>query len=162
MERRSAVTAARSALAGLDEVLGAASGAELGELMGLLDVVVALGSAARVSVTAEAVRRGEVTGSEVHGWVREHAPSLRQGGAGQVARVALDVVAAGSGVDGGGPVEDSPLGLVWGAVRSGQLEAATACAVLREVARVEPLLETAAVPTVTGAWSTWRHGGVRR
>ncbi|MBM6398802.1 hypothetical protein [Phycicoccus sonneratiae] len=96
-ERRSCVKSAREALAGFGEVLAAASGGKLAELLGVLDEVVALGSAARVSVAVEAARRGEVAGSEVQLWVRQHAPSLRQGGAAAVARIALDVVAAGTG-----------------------------------------------------------------
>ena len=149
-ERCSSIDAAREALAGFGDVLAAASGAELGELLESLDEVVALGSAARVSVAVEAARRGEVAGSEVQLWVREHAPSLRQGGAAAVARLAVDVAAAGSALDGGGPVEDSPLGLVLAAVEAGRVDAGVGCAVLREAGRLTPLLQPAAVPTVTG------------
>jgi hypothetical protein len=150
-ERRSAIEAAREALAGFSGVLDAAAGAELGELLSVLDAVAAGASAARVSVAVEAVRRGDVAGSEVQAWVREHAPSLRQGGAAAVARVAVDIAAVGSGLDGGGPAEDSPLGIVWDAVREGRLAAGTACAVLREASEVEPLLRPEAVPTVATA-----------
>ena len=61
-------------------------------------------AAARVAVTVEAVTRGEVAaaGANAHGWVRDHAPSLRQGGAGDVARVALAVAPTGSIVAAGG------------------------------------------------------------
>ena len=149
-ERCSSIDAARTALAGFGDVLTAASGAELDQVMECLDEVVALGSAARVSVAVEVARRGEVAGSEVQLWVREHAPSLRQGGAASVARIAVDVVSAGSGLDGGGPAEGSPLGLVFAAVEAGRVEAGVACAVLREAARLAPLLQPVAVPTVTG------------
>ena len=83
-ERRSVFRAAREALANLGEVLGQASDAELAVLMGEVDGVVAQGGAVRAVVAVEAVRRGVVAGSgmNAHGWVREHAPSLRQGGAG--------------------------------------------------------------------------------
>ncbi|NHA67420.1 HNH endonuclease signature motif containing protein [Phycicoccus flavus] len=146
-ERRSRIEAARDALTGVGEVLASASGPELAELLGLVDEVTAAGSAARVAVTVEATRRGEVAGSEVQRWVREHAPSLCQGGAASVARLAVDVVAS-RGIDGARPPHDSPLGLVGVAVTSGRLEASTGCAVLRETARLEPLLRPEAVPTV--------------
>ena len=53
--------------------------------------------AVRAQVVVEAVRRGVVAGSglNAHAWVREFAPSLRQGGAGQVARLATEVAGAG-------------------------------------------------------------------
>ncbi|HMM93535.1 DUF222 domain-containing protein [Phycicoccus sp.] len=110
-----------------------------------------LASAARTQVAAEASGRGEVAGSEVHGWLRQRAPSLRQGGAASVARLAVDLAAAGSGPAAPVPDERSPLGLVWEAVRTGRIEAATGCAVLREATRLAPLLQDAAVPTVTSA-----------
>ncbi len=159
-QRRSCLEAAREALAGFGEVLAAASGAELGELLGVLDEVASGASAARVSAVVEAARRGEVAGSDVQLWVREHAPSLRQGGAAAVARIAVDVAAAGSGLEGGGPAQDSPLGIVWGAVESGLLEAGTGCAVLREAGRLDPLLRPEAVPTVATALVTLaeQHG----
>ncbi|WP_207022590.1 hypothetical protein, partial [Phycicoccus sp. DTK01] len=72
-ERRSRLEAGRDALTGLDEVLTAAPGDDLGGLMELLDEVAARASAARVVVALEAVRRGEVAGSATHAWVRQHA-----------------------------------------------------------------------------------------
>ena len=119
-ERRSAVAAARVALAGLGEVLGQASDAELGELLGEVDAVTALGGAVRAQVAVEAVRRGVVaeSGMNAHAWVRECAPSLRQGGAGQVAKLAMEVAnvvrSAGSLAPDAAAEPDpgSPLGLV--------------------------------------------------
>ena len=96
-QRRVVVRAAREALADLASVVHQASDGELGELMGELDVVVAQGGAARAVVATEAVARGVPAGAGVnpHGWVRAHAPSLRQGGAGPVARLAVQVAGAG-------------------------------------------------------------------
>ncbi|MBR7743558.1 DUF222 domain-containing protein [Phycicoccus sp. BSK3Z-2] len=148
-ERRSALEAAREALDGLTQVLGEASGPELADLMGLVDDVTAKGSAARAAVTVEAVRRGEVAGSETQAWVREHAPSLRQGGSASLARLAVDVGSAGSGLATAAVDEASPLGLAWRAVESGQVETGTACAVLRECTRLAPHLREEALPTVT-------------
>ena len=150
-ERESALAAARCSLESFDSVLATASGSQLVALLTVLDEVAARASAARTAVAVEAVGRGEVAGSEVHGWLREHAPSLRQGAAAAVARVAVDVASAGAGLAGPlhEPSLDTPLGLVWQEVRTGRLEAGTGCAVLREAGRLAPLLQDAAVPTVT-------------
>ena len=69
---------------------------ELAELMGEADAVAARAAAVRAQVAVEAVRRGVVAASDLnaHAWVREFAPSLRQGGAGQVARLAVEVAGA--------------------------------------------------------------------
>lgn len=147
-EQRSRVTAAREAIGGLGGVLATASAQDLAALMGELDEVVAAASAARAEVVVEAARRGECRGSGVLAWVREHAPSLRQGGAPAVARIAQEVTAGDTGLERRDPDPTTPLGLVWAAVREGTLEAGTGCAVLREAARVEPLLRPEAVPTV--------------
>ncbi|HET9021504.1 MAG TPA: HNH endonuclease [Ornithinibacter sp.] len=154
-ERRSRLEAAREVLDGLDSVLYQASGPELTELMLLADSLAAKSGAARVSVTVEAVNRGEVAaaGTTTHAWVRDHAPSLRQGGAGDVARLALAVASGTSRWrPGGADVDsDSPLGIVWAGVAAGTVSPALATAVIRELERVEPLLVPEAVPTVTHA-----------
>ena len=150
-ERRSAVEAAREALAGIGEVLGQASGAELGELMGLADEVSAVAGAARVEVAVEAVRRGECTGSGVHGWVREHAPSLRQGGAGPVARLANEVTGSRSGLEAVAPDPQSPVGIVWAAVGSGSLAASHGDGGAARGRPGGPAAAAEAVPTVTTA-----------
>ena len=120
-ERRSTMTAAAEAMVAFRGALHEASDAELAALMGEADAVVAQGVAVRAQVAAEAVRRGVVaqSGLNAHGWVREFAPSLRQGGAAQVARLAVEV--AGAGRAGGSLAPDaavdpdpaSPLGMVW-------------------------------------------------
>ncbi len=136
--------------------------AELGEWMALADRVAAGAAAVRVSVAAEATARGEVaeSGTNVHGWVRDHAPSLRQGGAAAVAQVVAAVAPAGPAgpagpawrPDGEAAVDpESPAGIVWAAVRAGSVSASLATAVLREVDRLVPLLREEAVPTVTRA-----------
>ena len=155
-ERRSVLEAAREALAGLGEVLPLASGDELGELMELVDAVAARAGAARVAVAAEAVARGVVAESGVNaqGWVREHAPSLRQGGAGHVAAVATLASEGGplwSSTGLGGRDPDSPVGQVLAGVVGARMSPALAVAALREVARLDPLLTDEAKPTVTAA-----------
>ncbi|MEO6791711.1 MAG: HNH endonuclease, partial [Ornithinibacter sp.] len=65
-ETRSAMLAARDALAGFGQVVHQASGAELAELMTLADEVSAGAGAARVQVTVEAIDRGEVESAGVN------------------------------------------------------------------------------------------------
>ncbi len=96
-ERRSAMVAAAGVMVGFEGALVEASDAELAALMSEVDAVAARAGAVRAQVAAEAVRRGVVAASDLnaHAWVREFAPSLRQGGAGQVARLAVEVAGAG-------------------------------------------------------------------
>ncbi len=93
-ERRAVVAVAVSALSDIGGVLWQGAGAELGELLSVLDTLVACGEAARVAVTAEAVARGEVAASQcgsTRQWVRGHARSLAAGGAAVVARAAEEL-----------------------------------------------------------------------
>jgi hypothetical protein len=154
-ERRSRMAAAVEALEGLDEVLFQASGDELAGLMSLADRLSAKAGASRVSITKEAVERGEVAaaGTNAHSWVRDHAPSLRQGGAGQVASIATAVAPAASRLsqDGSAVEPESPLGIVWAGVSEGSVSASLATAALREMTRLEPLLRDEAKPTVAKA-----------
>lgn len=157
-ERRSVLAAARDQLASVGAVLACASGAELAELMELVDAVAAQAGAARVAVTAEAVARGVVaeSGMNAQAWVRQHAPSLQQGGAGQVAAVARLASGGGplgssGGPEGGVRDPESPVGQVLAGVASARVSPALAVAVLREAARLDPLLAEEAKPTVTTA-----------
>ncbi len=169
-ERRSRLEAAAEALDGLGGVLHQASGGELAELMVLSDRVAAGAGAARVVVTREAVTRGEVaeSGSNVPAWVRDHAPSLRQGGAAAVATVAQAVAPGVSRwrPDGGGVDPESSVGIVWAGVSAGSVSPALAAAVMRELERLEPRLVPEAVPTVTrallGLGTQWGAGVMRR
>ena len=161
---RGVLTAARDRLSGLGEVLSSLSAGELAELMTLADEVKSQAAAAQVRVTAEAAHRGEFASARrgagsVHAWVREHAPSLRQGGAGQVAQLAQDAAASTPGGlwSRGGPEagpfadESRPEGIVWGRVLTGEVGVGLAVTALREMARMKDLLTDEAVPTVTGA-----------
>jgi hypothetical protein len=138
-ERRGALAGARRALAGLESRLWEAGGAELAELLGEVDRVVSAGEAARVSVVAEAIDRGEPGAGERAlspvDWVREHAPSLRAGGAGQVVRVAGVFAVPGTVA-------------VKEAVVSGRLPVAMASVVASEAQRMRPLLAEGAEPAV--------------
>ena len=168
------MVAAAESLVGFGGVLHEASDDELAVVMGEADVLAARAAAVRAQVAVEAVRRGVVAGSGVnaHGWVRECAPSLRQGGAGQVAKLASEV--AGAGRAGGSLAPDaaaepdpgSPLGLVWAGVQDGSVSPGLALAALGEVGRLEPRLVPAAVSTVTEALldlgTTWGAGQMRK
>lgn len=168
---RASLSGARDVLDGgstsgavLADAMARMSGVELGELMTLLDDVRARAGAAQVRVTAEAAHRGDFSVARrgvgsLHGWVREHAPSLRQAGAGQLAALAQDV--AGSvpgglwsthGPDTGAYADRSrPEGIVWARVVTGEVAPALALTALREVARMTELLVPEAVPTVATA-----------
>ncbi|HET9021209.1 MAG TPA: DUF222 domain-containing protein [Ornithinibacter sp.] len=153
-KRRSHIRAARDALRGLGEALHEASGPELRELMTLADEVSAAGGAARAVITVEAISRGEVTesGMSAHAWVREHAPSLRQGGAGHVARIAVEASGGARPPLSGDAVRldpDSAAGIVWERVKDGCVSPALAVSVLSEASRLAPLLRDEVMPTVT-------------
>ncbi|HYN29750.1 MAG TPA: DUF222 domain-containing protein [Dermatophilaceae bacterium] len=140
-ERRARLTAAVEALEGLAAVLPLAGGSELPELMGQLDRLAVLAGAGRVAVTAEAAGRGEVSASQsagVHGWVRDHAPSLRQGGSAAVVRC----VEAFARPDNAAVRE---------AVLDGRVSPAVGWTVVRNMDRLRDRLVEEAVPTVTEA-----------
>jgi hypothetical protein len=138
-ERRELLVGARRALAGLDSRLWEAGGSELAELLGEVDGVVRAGEAARVCVVAEALERGEPGSGEraqsAVAWVREHAPSLRAGGAAPVVRTA-----EAFGVSANLPVKE--------AVVSGRLPVGSAAVVVSELSRLRPLLVEGAEPAV--------------
>ena len=169
-ERRSRFEAAHEALADLRSVLHQATGPELADLMTLTDAMAAQAAAARVEITVEAVTRGEVadSGCNTHAWVRDHAPSLRQGGAGDVAKIADAVTPAASQwrPEGGEVDPESPLGIVWAAVSQGSVSPAMATATLREFERLAPSLREDAKSTVLGLLldlgREWGPGMMRR
>ncbi|MFC7486736.1 DUF222 domain-containing protein [Knoellia pratensis] len=91
--------------------------------------------------------------------MREHAPSLQQDGAGQVAQLARDVACsvpgglwstAGPGA-GAYADPDKPQGVVWARVLTGEVAPALALTALKEMAKLEDQLRPEAVPTVAGA-----------
>ncbi len=138
-ERRELLAGALRAFDGLDRTLWEAGGSELAELLSAVDDVVRAGEAARVSVVAEAVERGEPGSGERAqspvDWVLEHAPSLRAGGAAQVVRLAQAFR-----VPGNAPVKE--------AVVSGRLPVRSAGVVVSEADRLRPLLAPGAEPAV--------------
>jgi hypothetical protein len=139
-QARELVVAARVALAGLEGSLWqVAGGGGLAELLGQVDALGAACESAKVAVVAEAMDRGETgagaAGMSVTGWVRDHAPSTRAGGAGQLVAVAHAF---------GRPV-NAPIAR---AVRSGRLPVRSAAVVVAEADRLRPLLAEGAEPHV--------------
>jgi hypothetical protein len=134
-QRRQRLAAAREALTGFDTVLwqapsgGGAAG--LGGLLGEVDALGAACDAARMSVTGEALDRGETSGGSAAitpvQWVRRHAPTTRSGGAGQVVALAE---AFGKQVN--APVKQ--------AVDTGRLSVRAAAVVVSEAEKLRPLL----------------------
>jgi len=158
------LTAARDGLADVGDVLCSLSASDLAGLMRLADEVRSRAEAAQVRVTVEACHRGEFGparrgAGSAHAWVREHAPSLRQGGAGQLAQFAQEVAAATpvglwsrGGPEGGVYADgDAPEGIVWEGVAAGGVGSGLALTVLREVGRMKDLLAVEAGPTVARA-----------
>ncbi|MEO6585547.1 MAG: DUF222 domain-containing protein, partial [Knoellia sp.] len=161
---RDALGVARSAVTGVREILHRLSGAELAEFMALVDDVKSQASAAQVVIATEAAHRGEFVSARrgegsAHAWVREHAPSLRQGGAGQLASFALDVAHATpdgqwstQGPRAGAFADpDRAEGRVWARVVTGEIGVPLALTALSEVARLKDRLLPEAIPTVTDA-----------
>lgn len=130
-ERRELLAGGLRAMDGLGDSLWEAGGDELAALLSQIDTLVGCGEAARVSVVAEAVQRGEPASGETAqspvDWVREHAPSLRAGGAAQVVRLAEAFRVPGNAV-------------VKEAVTSGRLPVRSAAVVISEAERLRPLL----------------------
>ena len=139
--RREAVASARAALDGLAEVLWQvpSGGGALAELLGEVDALGARCEAARVAVVREAVERGEPGSGpralSVVQWVREHAPTTRAGGAGQLVAVATAFAKPANAV-------------VRAAVEAGRLPVRSAAVVVAEADRLRPALVEEAEPHV--------------
>ncbi|KGN36333.1 HNH endonuclease signature motif containing protein [Knoellia subterranea] len=176
---REVLTAAHDGLAGVGSALSSLSSGDLAELMTLVDGVRAQTEAAQVRVVAEGAHRGDFTAAmrgegTAHGWVRMHAPSLRQGGAGQLAQFAQLVAAAtpsGEWVNGAPRAgsfadEEQPEGKVWKRVAAGEVGVSLALTTLREIERMKDLLKPEAIPTVTDGildvGQFWGQGEARK
>ncbi|CAN7240478.1 DUF222 domain-containing protein [Knoellia sp. LjRoot47] len=155
---------ARAALTAVRDVLPQLSGAELAEVLGLADAVRSEAAATQVLVTTEAAHRGEFVSARrgagsAHEWVIEHAPSLRQAGAGQLASFAVEVAhctPAGQWSTTGpraGVFADPERaeGVVWARVLTGEVGLPLARSVLTEMARLADRLRPEAIPTVATA-----------
>ncbi|WP_191562976.1 HNH endonuclease signature motif containing protein [Janibacter melonis] len=140
-ERRDALDAGVEALRGLSSAIHQANGPELVEVMGVLDELTTLAAAGRYVVTAQAHERGEVAQSDapsLPAWVREHAPSTRQGGCGTIAQAVLDLSR---------PVNT----LLRDAVEDGTVTLPVARTVITEISRIESRLVDGARDSVLTA-----------
>jgi hypothetical protein len=174
---RATIVAAREAAGAVRHLAWQHSGDELGAVVRELDDLDRAVRAAIVAVTAEAIRQGGISASQCRdsvSWLREHAPSLRQGGSRAVADCAA-VVAAERGGRGlalhqpahNEPAEPpTPVEVVCEAVLSGELGAPTAVTVLAEFDRLRSRLRPEAHSTVAVALTQlgreWGGAQVRR
>jgi hypothetical protein len=146
-QHRERFAAALESLRALEGVLwqvpstgsGPGPGQGLARLLREVDDLGGACDAARVTVTAEAIARGETGGGAMARtatqWVRDHAPSTRGGGAGQV------VALAGAFMK---PVNAA----VKVALHSGRLPVRSAAVVVLEAERLRPALAPGAEPHV--------------
>ena len=175
--------AARAVVAGIPGSLWQASGQELAQVVRALDDIGAAARGATVAAAAEALVRGETQTSQsgsVIAWLREHAPSLRQGGAKAVAECAglvagerrglaaagADMFGAGADMVGAGALDSNaadetaaqaetaagtPAQVVVRSVLHGELLPAVAMTVMSEMARLERRLRPETHITVAAA-----------
>lgn len=137
-ERRAAIDAAVDALAGIESCLWEAQTADLGPLFRRIDDLGRRVESARVAVLAEAMGRGETTGTVARahvGWVLEWAPSLRGGGAGRLVEVAL-------------ASREERHAQLREALLDGRVGVSNAAVCLTEMERLRHRLRPEAVPTV--------------
>ena len=116
-DRLAVLREALPAFEGITEVLHQAQGPELAEVLTLFDTVASEGARARIATVAEAVRRDEAEPT-LNTWIRRHAPSLQQGGAGQTARLVTEAMKSAHHWTTGSaePDPESPIGIIWDAV----------------------------------------------
>ena len=128
--------AALEALRELPAAVHRLTGPELGAVLAVVDQVGALSGAARFTITAEAVERGEVASSQAGStqhWVADRCPSLDEREAGVVAKAVRELA---------DPRLARPsMGLVRAAVGEGRLSAPAGCVVASEWRQLMPLVE---------------------
>lgn len=160
---RQALSAAAAALTSLGTTLHSIDNPDLGELLSQVDALIASGTGVRAEVVLETVRRGipGEAGMNTREWILEYAPSLRHGGAGQLARIVTEVVsrtAVTAGCDYDDPTtavdRKHPLAIIWAQVRTGSAAAPLALTALTEIDKLRDRLYPDVVPTVTDALLT--------
>ena len=168
-QHRGVLAAAQEVLETMSQVLFSADDAELAEIASQVDTLAATAAGLRADTVLETARRGVTIefGKNTREWIIEYCPSLRQAGAGQLAKCVDSVcrrTAIVAGVDyddiDSGPLFDrkAPIAIIWAGVRAGQVGAPLAVATLAEIDRLRPRLVPEAVPTVTEAMLTMGVG----
>ncbi len=156
---RQVLAAAREVLETMAQVLYQADNDELAVIASEVDALAAAAGGVRAETVLEAVRRGVTIeyGKNTRAWVIEYCPSLRQAGAGQLAKL-VDTVASRSTVTAGVDWADSdscvfdrdePAVIVWSRVRTGQAGAPLGLATLTEIDKLKDRIVPDAVPSVT-------------
>jgi hypothetical protein len=140
------LSAATAVLRELPARVARLTGPDLDTVLPVVDALAAVAAAGRFTVTAEAVQRGEVTGSQAGStaqWVADRCPTLDGREAGLVAK-AVRELAAGSAL---APLSPGLAG-ARAAVEEGRLSVSAGCVVASELRQLAPLVEPDAVESV--------------
>lgn len=162
-QQRGLLAAAREALGVLSQVLYQAGNDDLGAIATELDAVASAAAGARAETVLETVRRGVHLefGKSIREWVIEYCPSLRQAGAGQLAKT-IDIVTTRTNITAGVDYEHEDAGvdlssaeaIIWARVRTGEAGAPLAMTILNEADRLKDRITPEAMPTVTDSLLT--------
>jgi hypothetical protein len=142
------LSAATQVLRDLPGRVHALTGADLDVVLPVVDALAAAAGAGRFTLTAEAVARGEVAGSQagsVPQWVADRCPSLDAREAGLVAKAVRELTVSGTA---GSPALAGALVGARAAVAEGRLSVSAGCVVAAELAQLTPLVEPGAVDAV--------------
>src|SRR6478609_5233104 len=143
------LSAAAAVLSDLPARVHRLTGSDLDAVLPLVDRLAAVAAAGRFTLTADAVDRGEVAGSQAGStqqWVADRCPSLDARDAGLVAKAVRELT------DQSGPGQASAMVSALAgarvAVQEGRLSVSAACVVASELRQLAPLLEPGAVDAV--------------
>src|SRR6478672_8983550 len=132
------LSAATAVLSDLPARVHRLTGPDLAAVLPLVDRLAAVAAAARFTLTADAVDRGEVAGSQAGStqqWVADRCPSQDARDAGLVAKAVRELAAP-------------DLTAARMAVQGGRLSVSASCVVAAELRQLTPLLEPGAVDAV--------------
>src|SRR6478672_6725708 len=143
------LSAATAALSDLPTRVHQLTGSDLHMVLPVVDRLAAVAAAGRFTLTADAVDRGEVAGSQAGStqqWVADRCPSLDARDAGLVAKAVRELT------DQSGPGQASAMVSALAgarvAVQEGRLSVSAACVVASELRQLAPMLEPGAVGAV--------------
>jgi hypothetical protein len=143
------LSAATAVLSDLPARVHRLTGPDLHAVLPLVDRLAAVAAAGRFTLTADAVDRGEVAGSQAGStqqWVADRCPALDARAAGLVAKAVREL----TDQSGPGQTQAMASALVGArvAVQEGRLSVSAACVVASELRQLAPLLEPGAVDAV--------------
>ena len=131
------LAAATAVLSDLPARVHRLTGPDLDAVLPLVDRLAAVAAAGRFTLTADAVDRGEVAGSQAGStqqWVADRCPSLDARNAGLVAKAVRELT------DPSGTGQTSALAGARVAVQQGRLSVSASCVVASELRQLTPLL----------------------